>query len=99
MLRSPGGYAVIVDPDQTIERDTISCGHCGQIIFVKPGTVNTVYLITHRDSRVTEEPGAFCRVCMKSVCLRCDDIGTCTPLEVWLERQEAAGRLRRSVGV
>ena len=88
MLR-PQGYAQIIEPVQIVERDTASCGHCNRVIFVKPGTATTVYLIQHRDGHWTEEPGAFCRVCMRPVCLRCHDIGTCVPVERLLERLEA----------
>lgn len=88
-------YACIVDPDRPIfERSTVGCGHCNKIIFVKPNTATTVYLIPHRDGRWTEEAGAFCRCCMTPVCLPCDDVGTCTPFEQWLEQKERAGRLR-----
>jgi hypothetical protein len=89
-MRNPGGYAVIVDPNVVApwERDTCMCGHCGRVIFVKPGTASTVYLINHRDGRWTEEAGAFCRCCMKPVCLSCHAVGTCQPLERWLETQE-----------
>lgn len=89
-MLKPQGYAQIIDPDQpTLERDTATCGHCSALIFIKPGTAATVYVIYHRDGRVTEEPGAFCRCCMKPVCLACHDLGTCTPLERWLEAHEA----------
>lgn len=88
-MPSPKGYATIVDPDlPTWERDSITCGHCSGVVFVKPGAAATVYLVLHRDNRWTEEPGAFCRLCMKPVCLRCHDVGTCTPLDRWLEIQE-----------
>lgn len=90
MLR-PGGYAQILDPDAPlVERDTCSCGHCNKVIFTKPGSASTTYLIQHRDGRWTEEAGAFCRVCMRPVCLRCHDLGSCLPLERWLDQQEHA---------
>ena len=90
-MRAPQGYAQILDPDRPlVERDTISCGHCGRVVFVKPGSAATVYLIQHRDGSWTDEAGAFCRVCMRPVCLRCHDDGVCHPLERWLERQESS---------
>lgn len=83
------GYATIVQPDApAFERDTCNCGHCQKVIFLKPGSGVTVYLIPHRDGRWTEESGAFCRVCMRPVCLPCHDIGRCTPFEVQLEYAE-----------
>lgn len=93
-MRNASGAAVVTDPDGTTawERDTTQCGHCSRVIFVKPGTAITVYLIQHRDGRWTEEAGAFCRVCMKPVCLPCHREGGCRPLEAWLESMEIAGR-------
>ena len=99
-MRRPGGYAQIVDPDQPLlERDTVTCGHCNRIIFVKPGSATTIYLLHHRDGRVTEEAGAFCRVCMRPVCLPCHDQGSCTPWEKMLELAESRGRLLRSLSL
>lgn len=98
-MRSPGGYAQFVDPDHPlVERDTCLCSHCGRVIFVKPHTASTVYLIVNPQTlQWQEEPGAFCRVCMTPVCLACHDRGGCTPWERQMEQSEARDRLRRSV--
>lgn len=80
-----------------LERDYVQCNHCNAHVPTKPGTASTVYLIHHRDGRTTEEPGAFCRVCMSPVCLTCHAKGTCTPFEKQLELWEARDRLRRAV--
>lgn len=96
------GYATIVDPDlpRAIEYDTKQCGHCMKVLFVKAGSGGTVYLIpTGRPGHFREEMGAFCRVCMRPVCLPCDDHGQCVPFERFLEAAEARDRLRRAVGV
>lgn len=100
-MRTPGGYATIIEPDQpVVERDTVGCGHCGCVIFTKPGSAATVYLLTTATPGVVrEEAGAFCRVCMRPVCLRCHARGRCTPFERQLEASEARDRLRRSAGV
>ena len=87
------GYATIVEPDRPIlQFDTIQCGHCDTVVQLKPGSGITVYLIFagFDGSRPiwTEEMGAFCRVCMRPVCLACHDIGSCTPFEKQLERME-----------
>jgi hypothetical protein len=97
----PQGYATIIDPDAPVqELDSCQCGHCQKVIFVKPRSASTVYLIpTGVPGRFTEEPGAFCRVCMRPVCLRCHDQGRCTPFERALEKSEARDRLRRSIGL
>lgn len=98
-MRKPQGYAQIVDPEllQPWERDTCQCGHCQKVIFTKPGSVQTVYLILHHDAGIgrswwTEEAGAFCRICMRPVCLPCHAVGGCRPFEVLLEEMEGTPR-------
>jgi hypothetical protein len=95
-MRRAGGYAQIIDPDRPLaEYDTISCAHCGTVVFTKPNTLSTTFLIQRFIDglfRWVEEPGAGCRLCMKPICLRCHDKGSCTPLEKWLETMETAGR-------
>lgn len=100
-MRQISGYATIVDPDAPlIERDTITCGHCQRVVFTKPGTAATVYLILNRQTLTyTEESGAFCRTCMRPICLPCCDQGHCLVWERRLEASEARDRLRRAVGV
>lgn len=90
------GYATITAPDAPlVERDTITCGHCQAVLFVKPGTASTVYLTYHVGGSVTETMGFCCRVCMRPVCPACGDRGRCLPWERRLERSEARDRLRR----
>lgn len=98
-MRRTQGYAVISGPGGVVERDTITCAHCQHVVTVKPGTALTVYLLTDRQGMTREEPGAFCRVCMAPICLRCHDRGGCTPWEQTMERMEARERLWRSVGL
>ena len=84
------GYSTITDPTAAVqERDTCLCGHCQKVIFLKPGTASTVYLIpTRTPGQWIEEPGAFCRCCMRPVCLPCHDQGGCRPIEQWFAQQE-----------
>lgn len=105
-MRRPGGYLVITDPDAPggldLERDTITCSHCQRIVEVKPGTGATVYLIPRLSINGVAQPyheemGAFCRLCMKPVCLECHGIGTCTPWEKQMEAIEAKFRFRRQL--
>jgi len=98
-MRKPTGYTVVTDPDApTVERDTVTCGHCQRVVFVKPGTVATVYLVLDRATRRwQEEPGALCRVCMRSICLLCHDDGRCTPWERRLAQMESRDRLYRTI--
>lgn len=99
MIRTRG-YAVWADPDApTRELDTASCGHCGAVIFLKPGTGATTYLIPGALPTLPaqEVPGAACRLCMTAVCLSCHADGRCLPLERQLDASEARDRLRRAV--
>jgi len=97
MLR-PAGYAQVVDPDLPLaEYDTASCSHCSAIIFTKPNSAATTYLILDRTPAGLfywrEEPGAACWSCgCKPVCLACHAKGVCAPLEKQLEQAEK-GRL------
>jgi hypothetical protein len=93
------GYIQIVSESGVVERDTITCGHCQQIVFVKPGTGATVYLLPQSQGPDEEEPGAFCRVCMTAICLPCHDVGRCAPFERELERSESRARFLRSAGL
>jgi len=96
-MRHAQGYATIIDPDRPLgEYDTITCAHCGTIIFTKPNSVSTTYLIQQRTPEGlllwVEEAGAGCWTCGgKPVCLPCHDKGTCLPLEKWLDQQERRG--------
>lgn len=94
------------DVGHNAEFDTISCAHCNKIVRVKPGTGATVYIFEQmlvdpvtRQYRiiVKEEAGAFCRCCMKPVCLPCDEVGTCTPLMKKIEEQERQGRMLKTL--
>jgi len=98
MLR-PGGYSVLNDPDRPLaEADTITCGHCQRVVFIKPGLGATVYLIYSPTTGLwTEEAGAGCHVCGSPVCLSCHDKRTCTPWEKQMEAQEQRARLLTAV--
>lgn len=98
-MRKPQGYLTIVGVGPQVERDTVTCGHCQQIVPVKAGSAATVYLVPNGQGGEKEEPGAFCRVCMRSVCLTCDAHGRCTPWERRLEKAERRRGLLRAVGV
>jgi hypothetical protein len=86
------------DRDRAVEYDTLTCKHCQQVIFVKPGSAQTVYLVLNRTTQQWEEQmGAFCRVCMSPVCLACEALGRCRPWERRLEAAERRADLRRMV--
>ncbi len=98
-MRGATGYLTLTDPDQPlVERDTAICGHCQRVIFLKPNTAATVYLILdHTTLQYHDEAGAFCRVCMRPICLPCHDRGRCVPWERMMELIEARDRLIRQV--
>jgi hypothetical protein len=99
-MLKPQGYLVVTHAEGlTLERDTISCGHCNRIVFVKPGHASTVYLFPQVQGPDKEEMGAHCRQCDKAICLTCHDAGTCTPLLRRIEWMEARGRFLATVGV
>lgn len=93
-MRNPRGYGVWSSDSGTREVDSITCGHCQRVVFVKPGSATTVYLLYATDPAVPprEEPGAGCRVCMRPICLTCHAAGRCTPFEQRIEQQEARQR-------
>src|SRR5260221_10768900 len=95
------GYLTIVEPDRPlVERDTITCGHCQRIIITKANSGSTVYLVVDRaTNQIREEPGAFCRHCMRPVCLSPRCLAACLVWEQQLERSESRDRLRRAAGV
>jgi len=84
-MRKPGGYSIRTDPDPPKgeayqqEWDTFTCGHCCQVVFVKP-------------QQRPEDLGGFCTCCTKLICSACVGKG-CDPLEKKLERWESRRRL------
>lgn len=95
-MLKPQGYATFTG-DTIVERDTITCGHCQMLVFVKPRTASTIYLIPQFQAPDKEEPGAMCRVCMRAVCLKCHDDGRCTPFERRIEEMEHKRRMIEQV--
>lgn len=102
-MRNPTGYSIVTSPDTdhpVAEYDNTSCGHCQQVIFVKPGSACTIYLIVDPVAwQWKEEPGAFCRVCMRPICLACHATGRCRTWERLIERAEARERFLQAAGI
>ncbi len=74
-----GGYAHWFNGDgPDIERDTITCCHCGKVVFVPV--------------RAVEDVTGWCMACMKFICKACEERGECLPLEKQFERIERAAR-------
>jgi hypothetical protein len=78
MLKSQGYVIVSCDDGRIIERDTVTCRHCNQIVMVKPGTASTTYYIPQFIGPPKEEPGAWCVTCDGPICLTCHQDGRCT---------------------
>ena len=84
------GYATW-DGDTRTERDTVTCKHCGSVVFVKPGSGVTVYLVANGLGQWREEAGAWCRFCNGPVCLRPSCLRWCLPIERRFELLERKG--------
>lgn len=100
--------ATSFDSGQVVEQDTVVCHHCQRIVKVKPGTAATTYIIEtlHVDPvtrkyeiQTREDPGAFCRGCMKPICLTCEKDGRCIPFMRRIEQMEARGRQLAAMGI
>lgn len=87
-MRNPQGYITVVGGWTNEEYDSVTCGHCNRIVIVKPGSGATVYLLPQLVGPAKEEMGAFCRQCMRAICLTCHDDGRCTPLMRRIEAME-----------
>lgn len=99
-LKIVSGYATITDPQvsKVFERDTVQCGHCQAVIWVKPNTACTVYLHWNRSGQHWDEiAGASCHVCYRPICLHCYTLGRCLPWERMLAISEGRDRLTRTV--
>jgi hypothetical protein len=91
-MRNPQGYAVWTDPNLGVakERDTFTCSHCNNIVFVKPQASAT-------------DMGGWCGMCAKAICKFCvtnseREQGKCLPFEKKMEAMERRDRLLRAVG-
>ena len=99
-MRNAQGYATLVGPGYADdgrpagpaglrdngECDTATCGHCQFIIHIPP-------MCDPADM------GGLCKQCMRIICPKCVDKGTCTPFELALEASEAKERFYRQAGL
>lgn len=100
----PKGYATIVEPGRpTVELDSIACFHCGRVVFLKAEQYTVVDKrkpgAKPLDCGASQDIGGFCRVCMRSICGPCCDIGSCTPWEKQMEAMERREQVRRGLGI
>jgi len=100
-MRKPQGYAVIVTPEDaqvnfdglrceniqagSFEVETVSCGHCGRVIHVRP-------------RMDPADMGGLCKQCYRFECPSCVGKG-CSPLEKKLEAMEKKQVALRSYGL
>ncbi len=91
-MRNPGGYAVVVNPDENIvERDTTTCNHCNCIVTVNP-KLDPMKQTRHRVIEADR-----CRMCMRHVCPVCAGEMRCTPFEKQVEQMERNDRNMRAI--
>lgn len=80
------GFVLVTDPFGSVENETFTCCHCGNIVVVP-----------HKAS--PDDCGGFCLRCSKMSCKTCAATGRCTPFEEKIEKQEKRDRMLRSIGV
>lgn len=84
-MRRPGGYAIWTDPNKpTIERDSFTCVHCNNIVFVEP-------------RQAPSDAGGWCMQCNKPICQNCAKDGRCIPFLRKIDQEEAMDRLHRQI--
>ena len=87
LIRQRGGGVEIVEVDGRVtEHETFTCGHC-----------QTIVTVPHR-VRAADFGGGVCHGCSRLICAQCAGKG-CRPIEVWIEREEARGRMLRDMGL
>ncbi len=80
-MRQPDGWILVTEPGKKdIEIDTIMCGHCNSVAYIKPG----------------QQGLGKCRMCMRNLCEQCGGLGSCSPFEKQLEAMERADKLMRA---
>jgi len=85
-MRNAGGYAVLYNENGVHkEADTFTCHHCCTVQHVAPKCDPA-------------DLGGLCKSCMKLICPRCANKGTCEPWEEQMRRAEASYHARRSYG-
>lgn len=85
MLRA-GNYSLVTEAGTIVkEQDSFTCGHCQQVILVKP-------------KQKGEDVGGLCKICMSLICPVCAGKLTCDPWEKQMERIESRSRFLRSAG-
>lgn len=102
-MRNPGGYAVIVNPAQSLLRldDPRAKPEQAAEGVIEFDTYTCGHCGHARHVRARERPedtGGLCKQCMKLICPSCLGSGRCDPLEKKLERAEQRNQALRSYG-
>lgn len=100
-MRTPGGYATIIDPDarQAVQEfDTFTCAHCGGISMARGPNGKPEVMVFRADGSSYMLEAGFCRSCFSHICPRC--LGKpCDNRFRRIDRQEAeAQRITRAGG-
>ncbi len=93
-MRTPGGYATIIDPGASqlvTEFDTITCPHCGNVSMTKGTSGALETMVFRSDGSHYMRAAGFCRKCYQHVCPKCDG-KDCDNRFRRLDEQEAAAR-------
>jgi hypothetical protein len=83
-LRHRGNLATFTD-GKTIERDTLTCGHCNKIMVIE--YMQLADNITY---------GGLCRGCEQHICATCYAVPKCNHIERWCDEIEKRDIMRRS---
>jgi hypothetical protein len=104
--RKSEGVAQLCGPfGELFDIKTITCGHCGRIVYVSPlgdGTgelsfpVGAEHVLHNTANR---QPPSVCHQCWSLVCPNCHADGKCTPLLKGIEQTESRRRFFESVGI
>lgn len=93
-MRTPGGYATIIDPDAkhaVQEFDTFVCAHCPSVQMTKGPNGKLEVLVYRADGSHYMKEAGFCRSCFQHICPAC--IGKpCFSRFKRLDQEEAAFR-------
>jgi hypothetical protein len=93
MLGTPQGYNVVTAPgERALERDTLTCVHCGRVNFTKGIGGQMQVLVFRSDASHYLVDAHFCRGCWGWVCPRKECTSECKHRFKRMEEEEALAR-------
>jgi hypothetical protein len=91
LWRGPRSHFETFGEKGSIAVDLFRCQHCGRQVFCCDP-------VTKRPKRA-EDCGGVCNNCGQNICPACVNLGTCTPLEEAMRRQEERYHRRKEYGL